>query len=92
MKSIATAALAAALLLSCSSAAMAAQNFSELTNDEMAALRNSMKHEPEETKEAFRKEWQIRVTRMTPEERATLTKSAGENSALSVDDDDSDCQ
>jgi hypothetical protein len=92
MKSIATAALAAALFLSFESAALAEQNFSDLTNDEMAALRNSMKREPEETREAFRKEWQNRVARMTPKERAALANSAGENSAQSTDNEDSDCQ
>ncbi len=92
MKSIATAALAAALFLSCGSSAMAAQDFSSLTNDELAALRASMKHEPEKTREAFRKEWQERVARMTPKEREALAKDAGESMAQSPGNDDSDCQ
>lgn len=93
MKAITTATLAAALLIAGSSAALAARNFSDMTNDELAALKSRMVSESDENREAFRKEWQKRVAAMTPEEREILAKqSGGGQSRDSGGNDNGGCQ
>jgi hypothetical protein len=92
MKVITTSALTAAILFAGSPAAMAARNFSDMTNGELAALRGSMPKESDETRESFRKEWQKRVTAMTPAERETFAKPAGDSQSKNLNDNDSDCQ
>ena len=91
MKVITTSILAAALLFAGGSAALAARNFRDMTNDELAALKSTMKHEPDETREAFRTEWQKRVAAMTPGELDRLGIAAGNGRDSTATNDDTDC-
>ena len=88
MNSLSTALLTVALLLSCAATALASGNFSDLTNEELAALRGRMNNESTENREAFRKEWQQRVAHMTTEERKSFEKAAGINRPESDEEDD----
>lgn len=93
MKAITTATLTAAMLFAGSSAAMAARNFSDMTNDQLAVLKSKMVSESDENREAFRKEWQKRVAAMTPEEREKFAKlSGGGQSRDSGSTDNEGCQ
>lgn len=88
MKALSSAALTVTLLLAGSSAAMAARNFSVLTNDELAAARGTLKDESAETREAFRNEWQKRIATMTPVERERMEKAAGITRPQSAEQDE----
>jgi hypothetical protein len=88
MKALSATALTIALILAGSSAALAARNFSDLTNDELAAVRSTMKNESEETREAFRNEWHKRIAAMSPEERERFEKAAGISRPKSAGDDE----
>lgn len=52
-----------------SSPVWAATDYSSKTNEELAALRGSMRELSQEERDAFRTEWQSRVNSMTQEER-----------------------
>ncbi|NTV02495.1 MAG: hypothetical protein HGB04_06875 [Chlorobiaceae bacterium] len=88
MKALFPAALTIALLLAGSSPAMAARNFSNLSNDELAAVRGTLKDETAETREAFRNEWQKRISTMTSTERERMEKEAGITRPQSGEEDE----
>ena len=87
MRSHTRAILAAALLISGSSVAFGATNFTQLSNEELSALKSSMKYESDDTREAFRKEWEKRVAAMTPAEREKLARPSTD----STSQDEADC-
>ena len=92
MKALSTATLTIALILAGSSAALAARNFGSMTNEELALTRGSLNNESAETKEAFRNEWQKRMSTMSAEDRARLEKLAGiDRSKSSEEDDNTGC-
>lgn len=59
--------LAGSLL--CASLALAATDYSAMSNEELAAQRGAMKQSTIEERNAFQNEWQNRVQKMSPEER-----------------------
>ncbi len=92
MKAISTATLSIALILAGSSAALAARDFSALTNEELALSRGSLNNESAETREAFRNEWKKRISTMSAEDRARFEKLAGiDRSKSSEENENSGC-
>lgn len=55
--------------LLCAALAFAATDYGTMTNEELAAQRGSMHQATTEERNAFQKEWQNRVQKMSPEER-----------------------
>jgi len=49
--------------------ALAATDYSSMSNEELAAMRGTMRDVSQEDRDAFRSEWQSRVQNMTQEER-----------------------
>lgn len=85
MKRLISMTATATLLFIGSPAAHAAQDFGSMKTEELATLRGKLQNEPEETREAFKKEWQKRVDAMSPEEKqkyaSTETSKAGSDNA-----------
>ncbi len=52
-----------------SAPAFAATDYSSMTNDELAAMRGTMRDAEQVDRDAFRSEWQERVSNMSTEER-----------------------
>ena len=67
-KTVRISAILAGSLL-CTTLALAATDYSAMTNEELAAQRGSMKQATIEERNAFQNEWQNRVQKMSPEEK-----------------------
>ncbi len=48
-------------------------DYSSMTNEDLAAMRGTMRDATPEDRDAFRQEWQGRVQNMSPEERQQVT-------------------
>ncbi len=53
--------------------AFAATDYTTMTNSEMATLRGTMSDASQEDRDAFRADWQSRVSNMSQEERQSVT-------------------
>lgn len=92
MKTFLKTTVTVAVILAGYSTAMAARDFTGMTNDELAASRKTLQNESRETREAFRVEWQKRIATMPPEERAQFEKTAGiDRMPRSEEDENAGC-
>lgn len=57
----------------CMTPVFGATAYSTMTNEQLSAMRGTMRDAPVEEQEAFRAEWQERIQNMTIEERRELT-------------------
>ena len=56
-----------------------AMDYTTLSNDELYELKGAVKNAPETEQEAYQKEWQLRVSKMTKEEVERYSADPGEN-------------
>jgi hypothetical protein len=68
-KSVYNSILLAAMLVMAAAPAWAATDYSSMSNEDLSAMRATMRNASEEERNAFRTEWQQRTRSMTTEER-----------------------